>query len=53
MKKIILVAVLALSTVGIANAESTYYYGSSGQYLGNATTPSGNGYAAWTGAGYR
>ena len=53
MKKIILALVLTASTIGMANAGSTYYYGSSGQYLGNAYTPSSNGYASWGSAGYQ
>jgi hypothetical protein len=49
MKKIILALVLTVSTIGMANAGSTYYYGSSGTYLGNSYTPSSNGYYQWPG----
>jgi len=40
MKKIILALVLAVSTIGMANAGS--YYGSGGSYLGHSTYE-GNG----------
>jgi hypothetical protein len=47
MKKIILALVLAVSAVSMANAGTTSYYGSSGQYLGSSSNSSGGGIYGW------